>query len=273
MVYSVRNAVFRLRRVLVCSAAVLAVASPVFAGGQNPSGSSSSQAQSGSPSDFLIGSPRASVGVRGSWFMPSAGSDIFDFITDEFTLEKSSFNSGSFSADFGFALNERFEILGGFDVNSKTQRSEDRDEEELLPNGTRVPITQETGLEQFNVMVSAKYSLVPRGRAISKLAWIPNTFVPYVGAGVGYGKYTFRQDGDFVDFVDKHIFTDTFRSEGWAPVFQAFGGTDIQMYKRLLLTLEGRYSWSHADLGTDFLDFEPIDLGGFRFGAGIRFGF
>jgi hypothetical protein len=97
--------------------------------------------------------------------------------------------------------------------------------------------------------------------------------VPYVGAGFGYGNYSFRQNGDFVDFVDKHIFTDTFRSEGWAPVIQAFAGTDIQMYKRLLLTLEGRYSWSHADLSNDFLDFEPIDLGGFRFGAGIRFGF
>lgn len=221
----------------------------------------------------MIGSPRASVGVRGSWFMPSAGSDIFDFITDEFTLEKKDFNTGSLSADFGVAVNERFEILGGIDLNSQTKASEDRDEEELLGNGTRVPITQETSFEQFNAMISAKFSLIPRGRSISKLAWIPNTFVPYVGAGAGYGKYTFRQNGDFVDFVDKHIFTDTFRSEGWAPVFQAFAGTDIQMYKQLLLTLEGRYSWSHADLSNDFIDFDPIDLGGFRFGAGIRLGF
>jgi opacity protein-like surface antigen len=136
-----------------------------------------------------------------------------------------------------------------------------------------VPIRQDTEMKQMNLMVSAKYSLIPRGRAVSRLAWIPNTFVPYVGAGLGYGKYELRQGGDFVDFVDKHIFSDVFRSEGWAPVIQAFGGTDIQMYKKLLLTLEGRYSWSHADLGSDFLDFEPIDLGGFRFGAGIRLGF
>ena len=272
MTYSVTGAVVRMRGTLVIAALIL-LATPAFAGDQNQPGSSSSSTQAAPPADFLIGSPRVSVGVRGSWFMASAGSDLFDFITKEFTLQKSDFNTGSFSADFGVALNERFEILGGFDLNSKSKASEDRDEEELLANGTRVPITQETGLEQFNIMLSAKYSLIPRGRAISKLAWIPNTFVPYVGAGFGYGSYSFRQNGDFVDFVDKHIFTDTFRSEGWAPVMQAFAGTDIQMYKKLLLTLEGRYSWSHADLSTDFIDFDPIDLGGFRFGAGIRLGF
>ena len=35
---------------------------------------------------------------------------------------------------------------------------------------------------------------------ISRLAWIPRTFMPYVGAGGGYGTYEFRQNGDFVDF-------------------------------------------------------------------------
>ena len=271
MAYSVRSAVSRMRGILVCSAALILLASPAFAGGQ--SGSSSSSQSPAPPADFLLGSPSVSVGVRGSWFMASAGSDIYDFITNEFTLEKSNFNTGSFTAEFGVAVNDRLEILGGIDLNGVRQPSEDRDEEELLANGTRVPIAQETELEQFNMMINARFSLIPRGRSISSLAWIPSSFVPYVGGGFGYGKYTFRQNGDFVDFVDKHIFTDTFRSEGWAPVFQAFAGTDVQMYKTLMLTLEGRYSWSHADLSTDFLDFEPIDLGGFRFGAGIRFGF
>ena len=91
---------------------------------------------------------------------------------------------------------------------------------------------------------------------------------------------TFRQTGDFVDFATENrvlgtftIFTDTFRSEGWAPSAHVFGGTDIQVYKRLYLSLEGRYTWQHADLDQDFIDFEPMDLGGFRFGAGIHFVF
>jgi hypothetical protein len=140
-------------------------------------------------------------------------------------------------------------------------------------DNNRLPIEQKTELRGTTITGSVKYALIPRGREVGSVAWVPNTIVPYVGAGGGAHWYRLRQQGDFVDFVDKHIFSDVFRSEGWAPVIQAFGGTDIQMYKKLLLTLEGRYSWSHADLSSDFLDFEPIDLGGFRFGAGIRLGF
>ena len=43
--------------------------------------------------------------------------------------------------------------------------------------------------------------------------------------------------------------------------------------RHLMLSFEGRYSWQKADLSQDFIDFEPIDLGGFRFGAGIHFAF
>ena len=123
-------------------------------------------------------------------------------------------------------------------------RADDRDEEELLPNGTRVPIQSVTELEQHNFSATAKFSLIPRGRSVSRLAWIPNTFVPYVGAGGGYGNYAFRQNGDFADFIDHHIFTDTFRSEGWAPTLHLLGGTDIRVTRHLLVSLEGKYSWS-----------------------------
>ena len=40
-----------------------------------------------------------------------------------------------------------------------------------------------------------------------------------------------------------------------------------------MLSLDGRYSWQQATLSQDFIDFEPIDLGGFRFGAGIHLAF
>ena len=180
MAYSVRDAVYRLRGVLVCSALFL-MAAPAIAEGQDQSGSSSSTSQASPPADFRIGSPRISVGARGSWFMASAGSDIFDFVTNEFTLDKSDFNTGSFTAELGVAVNERFEILGGIDINGVRQPSEDRDEEEQLSNGTRVPIMQETELQQFNAMVSAKFSLVPRGRAV------PGDERPTVGGNGGSG--------------------------------------------------------------------------------------
>lgn len=264
----------RFRGLVVSCVTLLLLASPAFADDQQPSANSSTQITSSAPPpDFLLGRPRASVGVRGSLFVASAKSDIFDFITDQLLLEKSDFNTGSFGAELAVSVTPRLEIVAAFDMNGVTRPTEDRDEEELLPNGTRVPIQSVTELKQKNFSASVKYSLIPRGRSVSRLAWIPNTFVPYVGAGAGYGNYILRQNGDFADFVDGHIFTDTFRSEGWAPAFHALGGTDIRVARHLLLSLEGKYSWSKADLSQDFLDFEPIDLGGFRFGAGIHFAF
>lgn len=213
------------------------------------------------------------VGIRGGWFMASAGSDFFDDMTRFLTLEKSSFRTATFSPEVAVSISSQFDLVAGFDLNKVNRQSEDREMEELLPNGTRVPIEQTTELSEMNFAVSAKYSLLSRGQRVSRLAWIPRTVVPYVGAGAGYGRYSLRQNGDFVDFTDNHIFTDTFRSEGWTPLVQAFGGTDVQLYKRLVLSFEGRYTWKKADLSSDYANYEPIDLGGFRFGAGIHFAF
>ncbi len=263
----------RFRGLLLGATALVLLASPAFAGGQDPSAHSSTQSASSAPPDFMLGRPRVSVGVRGSLFVPGANSDIFEFITDQLLLEKSDFNTGSFGAELAVSLSPRIDIVAAFDMNGVNRPTEDRDEEELLANGTRLPIQSVTELQQKNFTASAKFSLIPRGRNVSRLAWIPNTFVPYVGAGAGYGQYALRQNGDFADFVDHHIFTDTFRSEGWAPTFHVLGGTDIRVARHFLLSLEGKYSWQHADLSQDFIDFEPIDLGGFRFGAGIHFAF
>lgn len=213
------------------------------------------------------------IGVRGGLLSPSAGSDFFEDMIQFLTLEKSDFRTGTFAAELAISVTPRLDIVAGWDGNRVNRDSEDREMEELLPNGTRVPIEQTTSLSETNFGVSAKYSLVSRGRRVSRLAWIPRTVVPYVGAGAGYGKYNLRQNGDFVDFQDNHIFSDTFRSEGWAPLFQAFGGTDIQFYRRLVLSLEGRYTWKKADLSSDYANYQPIDLGGFRFGAGVHIAF
>jgi hypothetical protein len=263
----------RFRGLIVSGAALFLLASPAFAGGQQSPSNASTQTSSAAPSDFMLGRPRASIGIRGSMFLASADSDIFEFITDQLLIEKSDFNTGSFGAELSFSVTPRLDIVAGLDLNNMRKPTEDRDEEELLPNGTRVPIQSVTEFEQMNLFASAKFSLIPRGRAVSRLAWIPNTIVPYVGAGGGYGRYALRQNGDFSDFVDHHIFSDTFRSEGWAPTLHVLGGTDIRIARHLLVSLEGKYSWSQADLSQDFLDFAPIDLGGFRFGAGIHFAF
>ena len=270
---SVRSNTVRSRGLGMCIAALVLLVSPLTAGAQTPTENTATQSTASAPPDFLLGRPRATVGVRGSLFMANAGSDFFEFITTQLTLDKSSFRTGTFSTELAVSVLPQLDIVAGLDLNKVNKGSEHRTMEELLSNGTRVPIQQNTELSEMNALLSAKLSLLPRGRRVSRLAWIPRTFVPYIGAGGGLGKYNLRQAGDFVDFVDSHIFSDTFRSEGWAPVAQAFGGADVMVFKRVMLSLEGRYTWKRADLGQDFLDFEPIDLGGFRFGAGIHFAF
>ena len=259
----------------VCITALIFLVLPLSAGAQTPAPpeNTSTLSVSSAPPDFMLGRPRTTIGVRGSWFMANANSDFFDFITEQLTLEKSDFRTASLSPELSINVLPQLDIVAGMDINRINRDSEHRTMEELLSNGTRVPIQQSTELSEMNVMLSAKFSLLSRGRRVSRLAWIPRTVVPYIGAGGGGGKFSLKQNGDFVDFIDNHIFSDTFRSDGWTPVAQAFGGTDVMLFKRVMLSLEGRYTWKRADLGNDFLDFEPIDLGGFRFGAGIHLAF
>src|SRR5687768_10886875 len=272
----------RLRGLLVrsCTALVL-LASPAYAGGQDPTASQQPTVVVPSAPDFLLGRPHASVGVRGNWLMASAGSDIYDFVSEHLTIDKSDFNTFSFAADVSIYAIPRLDIVGGFEIAQEEIPSQYRGYSETVSGSSvTIPISQTTELKQMHFTGSVKFGLLPRGKQISRLAWIPRTFVPYVGAGAGVTRYTFRQTGDFVDFATENraagtfrIFTDVFQSRGWAPSLHAFGGTDIMVFKRLYLTLEGRYTSVYAELDQDFIDFEPMDLSGFRFGAGINFVF
>jgi hypothetical protein len=143
---------------------------------------------------------------------------------------------------------------------------------EFVDNSRR-SIEQTTRLKTVDLSGSVRFALLPRGYAVSQLAWVPRRVVPYVGAGAGAMWYEFEQAGDFVDFVDLSVFSDRFRSHGWAPSAHAFSGVDVRIHRRLFLTVEGRYVWAHATLDEDFVDFEPIDLAGFRMATGVNFVF
>jgi hypothetical protein len=73
-----------------------------------------------------------------------------------------------------------------------------------------------------------------------------------------------------VDFQDLGVFTTSFESSGVSPTAHAFAGADVQVYKRLFFTVEGRYVWASGTLDRDFVGFAPIDLSGFRTSAGIN---
>jgi hypothetical protein len=149
-------------------------------------------------------------------------------------------------------------------------RSSASSEYRRFVDNDRLPIVQQTSLRQANVDASVRVSLLPRGREISTLAWIPRGVTPYIGAGGGFVWYELEQAGDFVDFVDLSVFTANLASSGWAQSAHAFAGVDVRIWRRLFLTVEGRYRWANADLGPDFSGFDPIDLAGARASAGIN---
>jgi hypothetical protein len=216
--------------------------------------------------DFLFHRPQGSIGVRGSWTFARAGSDLFDFVAKQLTLDKQDFNMPAVGIDLSIALSPRLDIAGGFEFGRMSRTSEYRD----FVDNKLLPINQDTRLMERNLTVALRYALAPRATEVSRLAWVPRTIVPYVGAGGGAFWYKFEQQGDFVDFQDLSVFNDYFSSEGWTPSAHVFGGADVRLYRQLFLTVEGRYVWARGKLGRDFIDFDPIDLAGFRVATGLN---
>ena len=50
-----------------------------------------------------------------------------------------------------------------------------------------------------------------------------------------------------------------------------FGGVDVKVWKRMYVSGEARYLWANATPGSDFIDFDPIDLAGFKVTAGVHY--
>lgn len=244
---------------LVCGLATAASA-------QTPDDSRRPRVPAPPPSDFMIGQPRASLAFDTGFLFANTGSDLYDFISKQLTLDKKAFNAPVLGGRFGVSVTPRLDVVVGLDFAKSQTGSEYRD----FVDPQLLPITQTTSLEEVNLTGSLRVSLLPSGRRISRFAWIPRTMTPYVGAGGGAVKYKFSQFGRFVDADSRRIFTDQFNSSGWAPSAHVFAGTDVRVWRRLYLTMEGRYTWSTAPLSDDFVDFEPLTLAGVRLGGGVR---
>ena len=208
--------------------------------------------------DFLFGAPRRSIAFRGGWAFAGADSEVFDFVGDRLTIEDSDFNAPALGIDLEFRVRPRLAVQFRFEYSTSTVESEFRD----YVDQDDQPITQETKFLRIPLTGSLKVYLTSRGREVGRYAWIPNGVAPYVGGGGGFLWYEFDQFGDFVDFADLSIFTDTFISEGWTPTFHVFGGAHVKLSARAFLVLEVCYAWADADLGRDFVGFDPIDLSG-----------
>jgi len=217
--------------------------------------------------DFLFGRPSGTLGLRVGWLSSHSGSDWYDFVTDQLTIDRKNFNGPGIGTDLGITITPRVDVMVGFDYSQSTTASEYR----RFVDNNRLPIEQTTLLRGANISGGVKFALTERGREVGRLAWVPRKVVPFIGAGGGAMWFQVKQSGDFVDYVDLSVFTDVFESKGWAPTAHAFGGVDVRVLRRAYVTFDARYTWASGNLGPDWIDFDPIDLSGLRLSAGFNF--
>ena len=223
-------------------------------------GRGTAQAQRGGGDGFLFWEPGASVTVYGGLNQPGARGDLFGYATKEFTLDRSGFRAPTVGFDLAFIMGPRTEILFGMMPASSNVASEYRE----WVDGDDRPIEQTTAFRRAPLTASVRYYLADRGRQIGSTAWIPAKVVPYVGLGFGTVRYSFEQVGDFVDFNTLDVLPDRLTSSGWAPVFQASGGVQYNLSRRILFTGEMRYLRGSADASTpnrDYIGYR-LDLSG-----------
>jgi hypothetical protein len=223
-------------------------------------------AQAPSSPDFFFKPPRGSFSIRASFDFLNGGSDWFDFVEKQLTLSRSDFQTVGVAGDVNIRLRPRFDIVIGGDYMAEATDSEYRD----FVDNQRQPIQQTTRIRDGSITGGVRYALRERGRAVSSLAWIPARLVPYVGGGGGILIYDLVQYGDFVDFTNFAVFGDSLPSNGATPLLYADGGVDLQLVKRVFVSVDVRYKWASPELDKSvWTGFEPLDLGGLRLSTGI----
>jgi len=217
---------------------------------------------------FLFKTPRFTVGLKLGYAQPSANSDLFDFTTEQLTLDRSDLGAPVVAGEVAIRSTDRIDATIYFGHASGSKGSEFRD---WVDNNDR-PIEQVSKFARTTLTGGARFYLTPRDRTIGRFAWVPSKWAPYVGVSGGWMWYSFEQQGDFVDFETLDVFTETFTTSGTSFTGQIAAGLDLSLSPRIVLNSEGRYSWGRAEAAGDFLGFDPVDLSGFQltFGIGAR---
>jgi hypothetical protein len=214
---------------------------------------------------FLFRSPAVGLTLRAGPSLYTARSDVFDSMRRDLTLDRGDFRAPAGALELSFMPGDRVDIVIGAGYSRSRASSEFRD----WVGSDDLPIEQVTRLETVPMTASLRYHLVPKGRSIGTMAWLPRSTTPYVGAGAGVAYYRLEQDGEFVDFADNRIFGSTLESSGSALVVHGMAGVDHWITPRFGLNAEVRYTRGSADPQDGFRTFDRIDVGGVQATIGI----
>ena len=116
-----------------------------------------------------------------------------------------------------------------------------------------------------------KFALIDRGREVGSVAWVPSTFVPYVGAGGGaIGSGSGNKATSWTSSTSRSSQTCSSPAAGHRARMCLVAWT-CELQRPPYLTIEARYQWATGDFGPDWINFDPIDLSGFHLRTGINF--
>jgi hypothetical protein len=229
---------------------------------------------------FLFRRPSISLSLRGGYDRPMGGSDVFNFVREQLTLNRNSLATVGLQGDFAIHATERLAVVLSGTTAARNAASEFRS---FIDNNDQ-PIEQTTTLKRQTGAVGVRYALTKPGEKFGQFAWVPNRFAPFVGGGVGFTSWEFSQAGDFVDFQTNAVFSrvgdNKFRSDGTTAMYYGNIGADFSLSPRYALTADVRYSWARAPMSSrqstsrnDFQGFNPIDLSGTAatFGITVRY--
>jgi hypothetical protein len=187
--------------------------------------------------------------------------------TTSLDFEIGDFAGWSFFGEWNLAFNPHVEASAGLGYYRQTVNSRYRD----LVNSAEgnSDIVQDLKLQQIPITGLVRF--MP-GR--------PGGIQPYAGVGISMIRFTYVEEGDFVDPVDLSIFCagtpgcpfPRFEASGWAfgPVF--VGGVRLPIGGDIYaFSAEARWTIADGDTGGSDNGFlgDRIDLGGFTFNMGL----
>lgn len=179
---------------------------------------------------------------------------LFDDVGEKDPIQL--FSGPSIGGEVLFGLGDFVEAGVGIGVYTKSRDSFYTDFTDL--DGTDIEQITRLRIVPLSVTVRA----FPIGRTVP--------VQPYVGGGINFYRWQYKEDGEFIDFSDDSlpVFSDTFTDDGTATGATVLFGVRVPVTKTLNIGGEARWQSGSADLDPA-LNFpgDKLDLGGWTAAA------
>lgn len=204
-----------------------------------------------------------SINALFGYVQPRGDSDIYSQNELETTFRTNDLNDFGGTVGYDHFLGNYVNVGASFSFYESDTTVQDVDFE--FENGA--PILRNIRLQI--IPLEANVRVLPTGRDAS--------IIPYFGGGFGFYFWEYEEVGDFIINRNANfdVITGTAFSDGADPGFHVEAGVFIPVGRSIAIMAEGKYWKAEGDLDPAGFDpaFEPIDLSGTQFSAGVSFWF